>query len=491
MIGPASGAGLRHWVYTKPAATGALLLTFLYVYNYLAYYALPGNQVAFPLGWWGWWDQSQFLKSTLALARFDLSPDQHWYPLGYALLGAPFAGLLRLRMHPFFFVDLTSLLVAYAACNSFMRQCGLPIRWAVMLFLLSVAGDQVLFMQWVIPWNTTPVAAMLWLLLATASRHMAGIRRPMMLGFLAISVPILRPTEALLVIPSLLAVLAADLRHGRIRWADIVRFAVGVLAPSLLFGALYLGTYGFHLNDYMRRAGEIGFTLYDLSWKAYVILVDPRAWIGGGEGLIARCPWLVFGIAGLAPAMRRPGTAVLAVTLILHSVLYLSFVDLLPTNFWRFLSVHYWTWSFPGFALLGVLLVRDLWSATTRLPAAAALAAVALMLCVKIVPVPTSLGSSVKAVDFLVGQRSFDKFYFDPLQMVDAAGPMENIKQVRAIAIRQGVRILALTRSLEMPFTVSSGDLSPVNAVPLSEQISFGLPSWLWGRSDEMFGPRL
>ena len=88
----------------------------------------------------------------------------------------------------------------------------------------------------------------------------------------------------------------------------------------------------------------------------------------------------------------------LAVTLVIHSVLYLSYVDLLPTGFWRYLNVHYWTWAFPGFALLAVLLLRDLLSARFRLPAAAALAAVILLLCVRIVrcrraPAPQSARS--------------------------------------------------------------------------------------------------
>ena len=90
------------WLRDNAPVAGAVLLSLLYVYNYLAYYALPGNQPAHSEGWWGWWDQSQFLKSTLALGRLDFSADQHWYPLGYAMLGVPFAGLLRLRLHPFF-----------------------------------------------------------------------------------------------------------------------------------------------------------------------------------------------------------------------------------------------------------------------------------------------------------------------------------------------------------------------------------------------------
>jgi hypothetical protein len=40
--------------------------------------ARPGASSRFPLGWWGWWDQSQYLLSARALAHFDFASDQHW-----------------------------------------------------------------------------------------------------------------------------------------------------------------------------------------------------------------------------------------------------------------------------------------------------------------------------------------------------------------------------------------------------------------------------
>ena len=480
----------RPWLRDNAAVVGGMLLTLLYVYNYLAYYALPGNQPAHPEGWWGWWDQAQFLKSTLALVRLNFSADQHWYPLGYALLGVPFAGLLRLRMHPFFFVDLASLLVAYAAFLSFARRAGLPRQWAAALFVLAAAADPVLFLQWVIPWNTTPAGAMLWLLLAVAAAHMAGQRRPMLLGFLAVCVTVLRPTELLLVLPSVIGVLAVDLRGRRLAWIDVARFALGAGVPAVLFALLFIRIYGFQASDYMRASREIGFTLYGLGWKAYVVLIDPHDWFGGGEGLIARCPWLVLGLAGLVPALRRPATAVLAVTLVLHSVLYLAYVDLLPTGLWRSLNVHYWSWTFPGFALLAVLLLRDLAEAATRRPAALALAAAVLALCVRIVPAPAAAGDAVRALDFAAGESLSDSVYFDPVELRDARGTMHNIRQMRAIRFGTGVRVLALTRPFEMPVSIPDAQVGGAVGMPLAEAIEIGLPTWLWRRDAGALGPR-
>jgi len=60
---------------------------------YLRIKYLPGNS-EYPMGWWGMWDQSWYLKSAAAFAVGNLDPAQHWYPFGYSLLAAPFARLI-------------------------------------------------------------------------------------------------------------------------------------------------------------------------------------------------------------------------------------------------------------------------------------------------------------------------------------------------------------------------------------------------------------
>ena len=177
----------------------ALFLAVLYTAQYLGHPSLPGNNVQNPAGWWSWFDQSNYLKSATALAHGDLTPDQHHYPLGYALAGAPFMWVSS--VHPFFFVDLISLLLSLTAFVSVARYCGVESRWSSLLFVLAVAADPVLFEQWVVPWTTTPIAAAVWLLLAVAASHMAGQRRPFLLGLIAVCLPILRPSDLLLAAP--------------------------------------------------------------------------------------------------------------------------------------------------------------------------------------------------------------------------------------------------------------------------------------------------
>jgi hypothetical protein len=476
---------------THPLAWGALVLALFYTAHYLKHPALPGN--VYPLGWWGWFDQSKTLESAQALARLDFDPARHWYPFGYSVLGAPFT--LRLRMHPFFFVDLASLLLAFAGFVSVARRVGFSPLWAVLIFLFATMGDGFLFSQWVIPWNTTPVAACLWLLLASVAgvldgSHRRTLRARFAVGFLAGIIPLFRPTETLLVLPCLAAVLLHDLRVRRLAarpW--IVTIAAGLL-PVLFYGVLYLRIYGPHPSEYMLNSRGIGFTLHDLGWKAYVILLDPRPWFLDGTGLLRRAPWVALAIAGLAPALLRGRfSALLAVMLILHAILYLSYVDLLPTGLWRYNNVHYWTWAFPAYALLAVMLLRDLVRPVVRSQraiAAVSVAATAVLAFVHLDPIAAGEGKPAKMLTFAGPDAGFDPLYFGALTMRDASGELGNIQDMRAFPVPSGMRVIALRRDFEGDESWVA-DRRPLGAIAAAQPrrwaigLSLGRPCWAPG----------
>jgi hypothetical protein len=463
---------------------GGLLLAVLYTVTYLDNPALPGNIPSYPQGWWGWFDQSRTLESARALSHRDFAPDRHWYPLGYAILGA-LLGRPR-GLHGFFGVDLMSLLTAYAGFVAFARREGVPAPWAVPLFLLTACGDHRFLAQWQIPWNTTPVAALLWLLLATAAAHGAGRRRPFALGLLTALVPLFRPTDLLIAAPCLLAALAADLRGRRLRGVDIAALALGAALPVLPYLALHWRIYGPHPTGYMLMSRQIGFTLYDFGWKAYVVLVDPRAWFLDGEGLLHRAPWMAFGIAGLVPALLRGRAAgLLAVVLAVHALLYLSYVDLLPTGIWRFHNVHYWTFAFPGYGLLGLLLVRDLIRPATpgrRWVAGLSLAATAVLLCLHLSPVPAAAGEPAKMLRFSGAPPGFDAVYGSGWVAADDAGTLRSPEQVRAIPVPDGLRVFAFRRAIREGWRWIEPPAGWTNAAPPSRWrigISLGQPCWI------------
>ncbi len=464
------------------------LLTWLYAVAYLANPDLPGNSAAAPAGWTAWWDQSHSMTSAMALAHSHLSAELHLYPLGYAVLGAVFAPTMP--MHAFFFVDLASLLIAFVAFVSVARRCGMAPLWGCVIFILAVRGDRVLFDQWVIPWSTTPTAAVLWVLLAVAAAHMEGVRRPLLLGLIAACVPLLRPTDSVLAVPALVGCLLVDLRHRRLHWRDPALAVAGAALVVVPYGALHVAIYGWRLSDYMTHSADIGFTLHGLGWKAYVILLDPRDWIGGGMGLVPRLPWLVLGIAGLVPAVRRPVPAMLAITLLIHAILYLAYVDLLPSGFWRYKNVHYWVWAFPGFALLAVLLVRDALAPAGRWLPIGAVVAVVLLLCVRLEPRVARPGESVDALDYQLPTPGFDAAYFAEASLTDSFGVLTNVYQIRALPMEFGVRVLTLKRPIEGPVRAHGLDLESLTPVRLHAAFQLGLPPLPFAKPDAVYGPR-
>jgi hypothetical protein len=469
-----------------PLAWGGALLTFFYAWAYLRYPELPGTRPNFANGWWDWFDQSKTLRSAIALAHGDLNPADHWYPLGYSILGAAFAR--PVPTHAFFFVDLAALLLAFAAFCRFAGHAGIG-RWCgVALFLGASLASRQIFDQWAIPWNTSPTAALTWLLLAlvTSARRGAGIA--LATGAVAGCIPLFRPTDAVLVAACFAATILADFLGHRMsrRFAEWGLIAAGAAAPVMAYGVLYLAIYGPHATDYMRQSRALGFTFYDFGWKAYVILIDPRAWFGEGDGLLRRCPWIAFSLAGVIPALRRGrALATLVAMLTAHAVLYLSYVDLLPTGFWRFDNVHYFTWALPGYAVLAFVLVQDIFrrGGVGRLIAGASVVATALVLCVRVDPVRAAPGEPAKMLEFPGLKSTFDGVYSAPLALRDGAGEIPNVFRMRVYPAADGLRAIALRRPFIGPVSWLPGHApdgpDEISSTAWAIGVAFGWPCWL------------
>ena len=485
------------WVAGALAPCLALVLAAAYVAQYVADPNRPGQDPVAPLGWLGWFDQSVSLRSVAALAAGNLSASQYHYPLGYTLLGLP--GYWIAPEHAFFPVGLVSLLCAYWAYVSLSRRLGVPAAAAAALFCLVTLTDQVLFRDWVLPWNTTPVAALLWALLAAMAAWVAGRRRPVSIGLMLGLLAACRPTEAAIVAIPLAAGAVADVqawrRGGRLPLGEWIRLAIASAAIVGPVIGLHLAIYGPHPSLYMQSSKQIGFTLHDIAWKAYVILADPYSWFKDGTGLLQHRPWYALGIAGVLQslfggAVRR----MLGLTLAAHALLYVSYVDLLPTGLFRYMNVHYFMWAVPGYALLASLLLRDLVRpGGARLGAAGALAAAAVLLGVRLDPKEAGDARAVKAVDFDGPLPPFQQAYFGTSTLLDSIGPMANGVAMRVFVYPTGIRVMGLQRDIVGPVRWVAGMAPPgfEGAVP-ARRLVIGLrwtwrPPW-WHRED---GPRI
>ncbi len=312
------------------------------------------------------------------------------------------------------------LLLAYWGFIAFARRVDVSPLWAVPLFIATNA-DPWLFRQWVIPWSSTPSAALAWLLLAATAAHMQGTRRPLVLGLLAAPLPLIRPMDVLIAVPCLLWAAWTDVARRRMRARDVALAILGALIVVLPYAVLYRRIYGLHQTPYMVMSRQMGFTYHHPIWRAFTLFIEPRAWFLQGVGLLQRCPWLILGFGGVLLAWRNRALALLAVCLVIYCATYLCYIDLLPSGLWRFNNVHYFKWALPGFGLLGLLLLRELVAGGTgrRVIAAAALAVVLLAASIHVTPRPVPADGGVPAVAIdVIGQHTADEnAYFGPLMI--------------------------------------------------------------------------
>ncbi len=542
-------AGWRQLRAAAPAAVWPYAaLTVVYLLSVLRVVGPAGLSDPSALYWHDWQDQSLYLRSATALATGDLAPSQHYYPLLYPLLGLPFLHLWPSQ--PFFFVNLACYLLAFAGFRSVARSFGMSLWSAAPLFAATTLAQFDIAKVWIEPWTSTPAAALLWLALGAMTRlweqtssllprHGPGPSRAPVIGSDSASlrftpqlgpglrrgrekgerapgksrwpasilglalglIPFARPGDIIIgaIIAAFASLALIRARDGRAALHAVAGFTLAVGALATLFVAIY----GFGPSPYMLYSAQYGFNFGWLGWKAYVLLVEPRAWFGEGIGLLDRAPWLLLGGAGMlvawwSPPARRPVALAVGAAGAIYVILMLAYVDLLPTGLWRFNNVHYFKWVFPLFGLFALRFVRDAWRRPVTL---IALLPILLALTVRIDPVRVGASEPAHMVVFPspLGAE-WTPTYFATAWLTDAQGEQRNSFDYHQILVRGRINVVALRR----PFAGAErwiGDdhvraqlegkdaggyaplylTGPWPKVPLARYgmaISFGLPHW-------------
>jgi hypothetical protein len=146
-----------------------VLTTILYVRGYVTNPALPQTS-SLNDGWWGWRDQSNYLKAAKAWATGDLNPYHHHYFPGYPLVAAPFVWLMP--NHPYFIPDVFCLLASLLLFARLARRLAPQLPQAALIgatvFFATSVLSRTNLQVWVIPWTTTgSVPLMFWCLFST------------------------------------------------------------------------------------------------------------------------------------------------------------------------------------------------------------------------------------------------------------------------------------------------------------------------------------
>ena len=339
-----------------------LLIAACYVVAYLIHPAAPGNNSAHPEGWWGWFDQGNYLKAAHAFANFDFTPAQHFYPPLYPLLGGLFLGISK--THAFWLIDLVCLLW-FAWTFIFFARRYIPQRLAVMLFLITIVLNPTLFENFVIPWTTTLSLALLSVGIHSLGRFAdsnTGARpgaSELACCSLAIGlIAVVRPVDALVGGSLWLGVMGYAWRscsiEGRQFWRRSLLALMALSVGMLLFLSFNQRVFGSPLGGYVQASSVNGYFLADAAEKftslfldGYTLYLEPKS------GMLDHYPWLALALPALIFVLIRGDWAlrVVGAAVVLQFVLYLPYGDLLPNGLWRFLNIHYFKWTFPYLAL--------------------------------------------------------------------------------------------------------------------------------------------
>ncbi len=186
-------------------------------------------------------------------------------------------------------------------------------------------------------------------------------------------------------------------------------------------------------------------------------------------------------LPGLRPRAARRALTLLSAMMLAYMAVLFSYVDLLPSGLWTYKNVHYFKWMLPGFALLGVVLLRALRRPPRRAPILALLAVV-LLSAVRLVPVPAT-GDDARLLQYAGRPPRWSSSYFGHARLADARGVFENILTMRILPDDQGLRVLSLSRPFEgRPVWLQRTglDIAPDQAPRAwAGQVTVGWPCWL------------
>ena len=321
--------------------------------------------------WWRWHDQKMFRAAAEALGHLHYGPEAHYYPIGYPLLGAPFAALWP--EHLFFVPNLLLVTGIAVLLYRFARSWFSKVESGAIVVVAALAARQAMMAALMPPWSTIPTHflgyLMFWLLLTWKP----GLRLVWTLVLLDGLAYLCRPGDAAFLSPVLVAaVLQLPDWGSRVRgalsgMALLSLFPLsGVLlnesvsgAPISAYEARHVATFAFNRFWYTVYATHLdGMPIYRFSPPV----------------ILERMPWLVLGLPGLIYAVRSRGWrwAVVGGTLALSWAFYMVYWNMSPVGLYRYVLIHYIAWIFPMAALFTWLTFRR---ALAGLPWAVALPA--------------------------------------------------------------------------------------------------------------------
>ena len=351
-----------------------LILSFFWLIVYQSHPAAPpplGTHSG--IGWWGWFDQNQYLQITKQFISADYFNPQKYYPPLYPAIASITSGFLGITS-AYIITDLALCLLFFGTLFYLFKKYLNPLI-VLGSVALAYGATSIAYEQWIIPWTTNLSSVLLISISYLASQEYQNRDRQnigLLNGRASISFAMtgfmiwVRPFE---IIPAgilCIGLIAFQLKSRlsktkesspskkisnllQLLLAPLLSFAIVVL----LYAVYNLKTFGSLEPSYSKTINSMGFSPWDIGFKFISLVTDSSAY-GLSDGHISYhlplfVPLALLSIAGLFLLEWPLKLVVLAALASFTS--YLTFNDLVPTGLFTFNNLHYFTWSI---AVIGV-----------------------------------------------------------------------------------------------------------------------------------------
>ena len=238
------------------------------------------------------------------------------------------------------------------------------------LLAVGVVFPAQLFAQYIVPWNTTPVAALYVFVLALYVKSLdEGLTRGRSMGLAAAIavVATIRPVDTIALAPIVLHLALSEWRRWKQGGAAIYRTSVAAVTVGIATGAvivvsylaLHVLVYGFATSDYQKLSAAIGLDPALIPYRYLLLFNSPRDIYGEGTGILEEYPAVTLGLLGLTYSLLFGRYRGIPLAVLCYLGVYLSYVDFLPSGLWRFGNVHYLKWIFPVLVLLALYSAKE------------------------------------------------------------------------------------------------------------------------------------
>ncbi|MBF0338530.1 MAG: hypothetical protein HQL05_11940 [Nitrospirae bacterium] len=327
----------------------------------VAYFLCPSMPTMSQQGWWGWWDQSLYIKSIAAFARLDFAMESHFYPIGYPAMGAIFYKLMPL--HPLLVPNIFFLVVIIVSLYHIYGKF-IPGNESIILVFVTIFLHKIILVNLVVPWSTIPTHALTYVIIYLLLLRQYNTINVIISYVCGVIIFLCRPSDILFVVPFFLFSIVNVESKTEIpsRLITAILSFLPLLAGVLVFNKLFYGSYV--LTPYLTAVSGGGFSFSNVLYKVYMIFIESHSFSGLSYGsLLGYFPWYVIILPGLLCAISRYGwkILVLVTSLLLPLLFYIPYNDCDYSTIFKYLVIHYINWTFPLWALFAWLTLRYAW----------------------------------------------------------------------------------------------------------------------------------